>query len=96
MTRPNFLARIPSQTWRVTLNKPLRFVPITSSHCCFVILWNMTSRVMPHVVHQYVDGANFLGDLGDGLLGRVVVADVELVDGDSRLDLECLCGGVVA
>jgi hypothetical protein len=48
------------------------------------------------VVDEDVDRAERLGDLGDALGAGVVVADVPLIDGDARLDLELLGGGIVS
>ncbi len=47
MTRPQLRSRMPSHTWRVTLNAEVRSMSITCCHWSFVILWKGASRVTP-------------------------------------------------
>ncbi|MNU03130.1 hypothetical protein D3C72_2470510 [compost metagenome] len=54
--RPNPRSRMPPQTGCVILNRPDRLVSMTSRHCCGVILWNMTSRVMPALLTRTSTG----------------------------------------
>ena len=97
MMRPKLRARMPSITSRVMLKTQSRLVRMTSSQL-------LAGHAVQHgvardagVVDEHVDRARGRWVTArHALLAGVVVADVELVDGDAGLGLELLRGGVVA
>ena len=78
------------------LKTELRSVRMTMSHCSLVTPWSMASRVIPALLTGMSMGPRSFVICAMALFAGRIVADVQLVDGESGLALELLGRGVVA